>query len=245
MTRKRTDVNIDDLVKLYVEGVSEKQLSDRFKLARTAIRPRLIAAGVHLRNRSDANRIRMAGMTSQQRIDISSAAHIARSIKGDTPETVKIRSERRAISNQFKSWQVSPKESVVIRAIKRRGLNPVAQYPVGSYNIDIAISPVAVEVYRATNNPLSDKRNRKRTTNLLNSGWSVIYIWFTKESDRLSSKAIDHVIALYKAMRRKESAPRQYWVIRSNGQINSSGGGYLDDFSDIFSNSSGLYKPDR
>lgn len=245
MTAKRTDINIDDLIKMYLNGSSEKQLSERFNIARGGIRSRLIAAGITPRGRSEANRIKMSKMTPRQRRDNARAAHVARSIKGDTPETVKIRTERRSISNQFKTWQIGRDDKIVINALKKRGVDPIPQYPIGGYNIDIAIAPVAVEVYRSVNNPLADKRNRKRTINLLNAGWSVVYIWFAKESDQLSKNAIDHVIALFEAMRRKEPAPRQYWVIRSNGEPVSSGGGYLDNFSAIFPHGGSLYKSNR
>lgn len=240
MPAKRTDIDIDSLVKMYVDGVSEKKLSNIFKFSRTGIRPILIAAGVDIRGRSDANRLKMSQMTPEQRRANVAAAHAARHAKGEDPASTEKRIISRAIGNQLKTWQVGGMKGVVFEMLRGRGLDPVPQYPVRGYNIDLALPPVAVEIHTAVNHPLADKRNRKRTIYLLNAGWSVLYVWIDPKRSAFTNDGAQEVVTFVDAMRRDEPHPRQYRVIRGNGDLVSTGGGNTDDFTDIVTRGGGL-----
>jgi very-short-patch-repair endonuclease len=103
-----------------------------------------------------------------------------------------------------------------------RGLRVLAQHPVGPYNIDLAVRPVAVEVHFAANNPVADARLRKRTKNLLDWGWDVVYVWVTGRHPLIEDVA-DEVVAVVEAAKRQPSARREYRVIRGAGEYVTSG----------------------
>jgi hypothetical protein len=66
MARERVTLDTDDLVRRYVEGVSENQLAKELGVSRSVVARRLAKAGVERRGRSDAERLKWASLRTDR-----------------------------------------------------------------------------------------------------------------------------------------------------------------------------------
>ena len=78
------------------------------------------------------------------------------------------------------------------------GLAPAIQIACGTYNLDIAVHPVAVEIHGGawhgygTHGAGAIQRSRY----ILDAGWTLIVIWVNERRHPLSAAAADYVVAL-------------------------------------------------
>ena len=106
----------------------------------------------------------------------------------------------------------------------------------GIYNIDFVIGgSIAVECFggnwHATGRAAA--RQGKRIEYLLNTGFDVVVVWVHESKwHRIGwPAALEHVIMDLQFPGRGPSASRQYWMIRSNGEIWQSGKRENADFA--------------
>lgn len=217
-SRRRDDVPVTELVKRYEAGESEKSLSDAYGIARSGVRRRLLEAGVTPRGQSEAEKAKWSRMKGNERSQQVEAAHEARRGGTNHPEHPK----RVAKGRQKRLSAVGELEVLFGAWLKKRGLYTVPQLAVMSYNIDLAASPVAVEVHIHNTNPLKLPSLRKRTKRLMQSGWHVIYVWVNRETKLLEEKAADEVVLFYQSVEPKASRGR-YKVIRGDAETVAEG----------------------
>lgn len=124
-------------------------------------------------------------------------------------------------------------EDVIQGWLEERGESPDPQLPVGTKNIDLAISPIAVEVWFATDNPFKSPYCRERIEYLANRGWTSLYIWIMKRTKVLLPVVADKVVALVKQSRRYPSVLSQHWVIRGCGEYAATSSFDLNDITFI------------
>jgi transposase len=107
----------------------------------------------------------------------------------------------------------------LIHELSSRGVNLSHQFPVGSYNIDIAINElnIAIEVHRGSWGGRSDMR-RERIEHLLNSGWRIIYVQISRWGAVTDFTAIaSNLITYFDFVRQNPTSIGQYGVLRRNG----------------------------
>ena len=172
MPRKITSINIDDLIKKYTSGISEYELSKIFGVDRGTIKSRLIENGIQRRNCRDALINRFSKMTLDEKKQLTKKANekIRNSKRPVEELTKKAKSLQKTKSRQGKG------EIEFCKELKKMGLNPIHQFAINKYNIDIAIFPVAVEIHITTTLPHKKAFVRDKIEYLTNHGWSIVFI---------------------------------------------------------------------
>lgn len=209
--------NFDDAIRRYNSGEALEPLAHSLGVSFGRLRLVFQRAGVPLRNRSSALRVRMKKIGPKGRAKLVAAAH--RAVKGrkkpirEVAERVKLAAITREIHCSF----IGKHERELALLLVQRGLIPIPQKSVGSYNIDVAIFPVAVEIHTATNHPLKMPKFQRRLKYLLDCGWWVIYVRPTKTRP-LSEIAADEILAFYQLAQRNPTLRGQYRVIWGSGE---------------------------
>lgn len=213
----RVDLPASEIVDRYRNGSSEISLAREYGVTRPVIRRRLQEAGVTIRGHSEAGKQRAASMSPEERLRQAQASHAAtRGVPADHDRLVK----------QAQARERSPKapsrgEIAMKALLQERGLDPVSEKAVGKYNIDLMMSPVAVEVLGGTWHA-SRRTHAERTPYILNQGFAMVFVWDTRWHP-ISPKAADYVTSVVESARRDPSLIGQYWVIRGDGKLASTG----------------------
>lgn len=213
--------------KLFDEGASVLAMSKHFGASRGTIRERLQDLGLKLRSGSEANSLRMAKLTSQQRKALASKANEA--TRG------RVRSEAeliKAAESRFKRFAadgafVSPYQRDLAKALAQRGVEFAVELPVGPYNLDIAItgSSVAVELHGGGWHRYGThwERRNKRIEYLLSRGWALVEIWkcdYRGSSGFWNADGIaDKLIFLAEGYSRDPAAVCKHWMLRGDGEL--------------------------
>lgn len=216
----------------YRAGESELALARSCGVSRGVVRRWLTEAGEPIRDRSRAGVVRAAKMTPAERREQAAAAHAA--VRGTTwsPATNHARAEtieRKAVAGLVHRSQG---EIRLGQWLAEAGLHFVPEKAVAGYNLDFGISPVAVELLGGSWHGTGDRRahHAKRTKAILDSGWSVVFVWSTHYMP-LTRTGGQKVVALVKKARRNPPSPGQYWVVRGDGEVMSTGRADDDDFA--------------
>ena len=217
---RRLPLDVALLARLYAEGVSENQLSIRFGIDRNGIRRRLLEAGIQPRGRSAAEILKWSQMGPDRRRRQVAAAHAC--TKGrKMPVTAKLRA---ALTIQRTLSGMSRYDRALLSMLQERGLDCVPQQAIGPYNCDIAIGPVAVEIFGGQwhwhGHHLA--RTEARFRYLMQAGWHVLAIAVNKRSP-LTSRVADYVVAYVEETRRNPTAKREYRVVWGAGEATISG----------------------
>ena len=235
MRRYNIPLDIDDLVRRYNAGESEKALAESLGVSRVVIRRRLVQAGIEPRGRSAAMYQRMADTPPAERAALTEAAHAAVRGVPKTPEFLIAKAlgvERKGAAG----GNVSPAELALGGMLQDAGLTVVYQKAIGSYNADLTTGTVAMEVLGGQWHRI--KSHRERLRYILDAGWDVIYIWVDGRHFPLSAGAAEYVIAHCQFRDRNPAAPRCYRVIRGSGEFLAGGSADSDDLPDILPMSS-------
>lgn len=214
---RRTDLDDEGIVDAYVSGLSELAVAEVFGASRTAVRRRLIEAGVAIRNRSEAELLKWAGMDETDRAFQTRAAHDA--IRGAAvPVDRKI---KHALTVERKRLHTSPEETQLSRMLARRGEFPSQQRAIGPYNCDLAVHPVAVEIFGGSWHWHGQHllRTKDRFRYILDAGWHLLVIKIEKVRFPLAEHHADYVVSFLDFARRNPSAPREYRVVRGASEI--------------------------
>lgn len=206
----------DEIIRRYQAGESENALAESFDVSRTLIRHRILEAGITPRSGSESMVIRLAGMTPEERKKfVTPAQDAARGRVHSLDEKL-----RRAQTREQRQSHTSPAELLLQRWLSDRGIESTPQKAIGPYNADIAVYPVAVEIFgggwHASGRHASRAAERYRY--ILDQGWAVIVIWVDNRNHPLRVEAADYVASLIEQSRSDPSIRGKYWVIRGDGK---------------------------
>lgn len=243
MTIELKASQLNHLVRRYLAGVSVKQLSEEFGVSRGAISLRLARAGVALRGRSDAEKVKWARIKSGPK----SADAITRqcsaawkAVRGSKRSAESLARAAATMAGRVRG--VIPKlEADLLLLLAARGINARWQHPIGSHNVDLAVDEqrVAVEIQRQW--PKSERSTRecsvssKVIEHLLCSGWHVLIVFCPPTYRYLGKRPIpgtmterfdcctvaDKLVAFCELARGLPSGRSQYGVIDGYGQPTS------------------------
>jgi very-short-patch-repair endonuclease len=218
----RKDVDTGDLLDLYQSGISIKELSERFNIARTGITRRLKSTGIKLRNRSDAMYLRMSHTSSEERCRLSAAAHAAVRGKRRSEEELIKRANTKGGDLRFSSRV----ELAAIDMLREQGFEIYPQKAIGKYNVDIAITepPIAVEIFGGSWHSTGRHATRfnERIEYILNAGWNIVIVWVLRDYP-LEVGAINYIVAIAEKLRSTEPVRGEKHVIRGDGNITTAG----------------------
>ncbi len=233
MTRKLVIPNLDELIERYQAGMSLKQLSDEAGIVRTVLQPRFIAAGVKMRSQSDAERLKWSVLKRDRAaVERQCTAAWQASRRRKVPRDQKLRTARTRYLNLL---SVGRYEEMLTDLIVARGLSVEQQFPVGPYNLDLAVNPgsIAVEVFGSSLPKKTRTSLRKRTEHILDAGWFLVFVHAWKGPVRLGAVA-DQVVTLSERMCSTEPTMQgRYWVVRSDGDCASRGSAEFQYFARI------------
>lgn len=120
-------------------------------------------------------------------------------------------------------------EDVMFEWLSQRGERPERQWPVGPYNLDLALWPIAVEIETCSANPLDYARTRKRVKHMIDAGWWLCYVLISRRTWVLLPVVADEIVALAKRARSLPAVPREHRVIRGCGEVATLVGDDLHD----------------
>ena len=206
----------NEIISLYLSGTSQKQLSIRFNVSRSSILKRLIDAGIDIRGIKSANTLRSSQYTTQEKIKMTMAAHIAARGRKVSWQTKCLH----ANTIQNKPSNVSAEEIKLSKFLKQRNIDYIPQQAIGGYNCDIGAYPIAVEVFGGEwhfHGRHAD-RLRERIKYILNSGWSIYII-----IGKITSIVANNCVSYIEHVRGQKSSVREYRVIRSTGKLLATG----------------------
>lgn len=157
---------------------------------------------------------RMARSTSEERCRWAEAAQIARRGSTDRLNTLTLRAMSKGLSLQYVAMGEIPLASM----LSTRGWFADMQCAAGQYNIDLAFGRTAVEVHRQCRHPYAYERLEKRTVDLIEHGWTVLYVWIKVvtepyRAEPLTDRCADTVADL---LANPSQIGRRH-VIRANG----------------------------
>jgi very-short-patch-repair endonuclease len=208
----------EQMVNLYRDGNSLVSVGKRFGMTKPAVVKRLRERGVEIRTLAESSQLRFARMGEEERRSLTEPAHVA--VRGQ-PRGFEAKC-RAAETREGQQKIGSVLEAEMVEMLRERGVSPRIQVAVGPYNIDLAIeeTSIAVELFGGQwhNFGANAESYPERIKYLIDAGWHVVVIWVTRFAP-LSRGATDYVIALHESVRRGESAVRQEWVIRGNGNL--------------------------
>lgn len=214
----RISLPIEDIAERYVDGETEQRLALEFGVSRTAIRRRLIHAGVHIRGNREATLLCWKNMSAEQRRRQVRAAHLA--VTGRKMSfKERCRRAKSHESNPFGRF-FSPLEARMAEMLLARGIKLTQQKAIGPYNVDIAAFPVAVEMEGGGWHRYGRHKTRfpERTKYILNSGWSMLIFPVTKQFP-LTEAVADYAVSYIHGMRRLKSRIREYRVVWGAGDF--------------------------
>src|SRR5690606_11182891 len=174
VSMKRIALDLDDLRQRYEQGHSVLKMARDLNVSRPVIQRRLASLGLPIRNASEANRLRMANLTVQERRKLTSAANAARRtrIKFEGKARRPDRAQATVNSARSRTRLIGKGEPELVDLLIARGLPVECQVPVYGYNLDIAVWPVAVEVWWGEGYPLRHGRQARRMMDIADLGWS-------------------------------------------------------------------------
>jgi len=221
----RKNVDTDHLRRLYDEGMSVMQMAPLLGVSRPIVASRLRELGLPVRSRSDANRLRMQRLSAQERRDLTLAANNAirasrrppaapRARTRDSEAVARRRAKAVARTRAARLSVRSPDEVELARHLRDLGVDFTPQQVFGTYNIDIAVGNVAVEVHSAATDPRRRSSLAQRSMNLLDAGWSVVHVWRA-----FGRNDAEHLVALIDRLRGLPTGRSEYWMIRSDGEL--------------------------
>jgi transposase len=219
--KPRIDIDVAALVEAYNDGASVKSLAERFGVSRGVIANRLKWQGITPRNRSEGMFLRMSQTSPEERARLAAAAHDA--VRG---RTVSRESKRLgAITRWKRLLGVSPAEMSLAQMLHDRGLRPEPQFPIGIYNCDLAIHPVAVEVWGGGFHFTGKhaRRTPERIRQIMNAGWDVLCLVVDSRRYPLTPAVADYIVSHVEAARQNPSAIREYRVVWGAGEFSTGG----------------------
>lgn len=233
MTNKLFSPDVDDRIKKrHADGESVKGIANDFGCSRRAITNAIVRAGGTPRGRRAAELVKWSQMTPTARQRQIAAAHSATRNRHIGPDELR----KRSIGHHREQSRVGMFERETIQELTERGMIADGQFPFELYNFDIALPKLAVAVEIYSSHPGKSRMAylRRRSEQIINSGWSQINVIVSYPKRRFCVFAVcDQIIAFADLVARNQSTPGHYRVIRGCGQIETASSFNFDNIASI------------
>lgn len=216
---KRISLNVDDIVRMYTNGMSTNALAKMFGVSRRVIDDRLINRGMALRTRRESALIKWQKMTVEQRVRQVEKAH-----KATIGRTKTFDEKCKAAITRQHTNERSHSEIILEQMLIQSGIVAIPQQVIGPYNCDLGAHPIAVECFGGHWHFTGRhaRREPERLRYLMNSGWHVLYILITMDYPLLISAA-EYIVSFFQYACTNPSIPREYRMIGGTGELFLSG----------------------
>ena len=212
---KQRSKHLEAVHRAYDLGLPVLAISKAVGIGRATVDKCLADLGITKPTLSEGNRRSAAMLSPEYRKARAKPAHAAIRQLGERPHTRKIQSEREALSMRY----VGRGEKEVLEHLSALGFDCIPQAARHGYNIDILVGSVAVEIHNKTSAPHLTTQTFCRTVNLLCAGLHVFYIRTGPSCPIISELAMKELVTFLDFASGNPSAPREYRVVRGDGQI--------------------------
>lgn len=224
----RIDLDLEEIRRLYLGGMSENQVAKLFSTQRNVIRTRLLEMGVEIRSQSEAEKLKWSRMNDSQRINQVRNAHLAVKDKPFSEDRLR----RHAIGKQRTGCRIGMGEEKIFKFLSDAGFKDISrQFAFDGYNFDFLVGSIAVELHRKASDPLRCMSDFKKIKDIISSGLVIIYLC-VKDIHHLRIEALNELVRMLNFFRKNPPAHGQYWMIRSYRNTYS---GFIRDFQDVAS----------
>lgn len=204
------DVDVQRLVAEYAAGDSVLTLSKRHGIRRPTVAAHLKRQGVELRDSSQANVLRMARLSPEDRKALAKNAHDAKRGKANTRAA---RINAAQTRQKTKSIVFGHGERALLDALCEKGFSCVPQAAFDVYNIDIMVgNTVAVEITCGSACNFKSERNLRKLEKLVKANFAVLCI--SIQSERALAANMEQVVADIDRISRNPTARGQMRVVR-------------------------------
>lgn len=238
---RKTGLIPADLLAMYNSGLWKNEIAEKIGISEGTVGKYLSYLGISIAdNRSVAtSQVHKRGGKEWSNA-VSDSAHKA--VKGlkRTEESLIQRANTLENLGRFGSTM----ERILFDMLSSRGVHAIPQKAFFKYNIDLMIRNVAVEITGRDRKPKDIPGNKERIKLLLNSGYSVIWVWATK-SHPIESGAADYIVSYCQQISFDPSLAGEYRVIRRDGKLLARGRSDSDDFSGVFTAINGTFSRAR
>lgn len=222
-------LDVDDVIRKYLGGMSELELSQRFNVSRGVIRRRLLHRGIKPRTQTEASIVMASKMSVTERKERIKKAQAT------------VRGSRRSWETKCKGAKtrenlrlnVSPIEDELFKFFKQKGFEVTQQKAVGAYNLDIALERerIAIEIFGGGFHKAGRHKARffDRNKYILNQGWGLIIVWLHAKRHPLTLSGMDYLLSFCKVPSRYKTKWGRYKVIWGNGYDVPALGSYFND----------------
>jgi len=248
MVRRKEIPNLNDLIERYKSGVPLQRLSKESGYTRTVLARRLIEADVKIRSYSDGQRSRWRDVPNRTEAITQWLSRAWEATRGRirSPETLNRQAQTR-FKRQVGKWT---DENRIASFLELAEIPILQQFPVGSYNLDIALDgfPVAVEIvhlgvtdFNRGRRISHNRPGKERLKYLLDRGWFVLYLIATRKQQIIehlpngcfapttgrTKRTINlgavgkDLISWIQFARGNKSLAGYYWVIYGQGKMSS------------------------
>lgn len=203
----------------YIAGETISDLARETGIMASSMRRRFRELGWPVLSLSDTQKRIASRRSRQERLRNTAAAHAAmRGSKRGHAELVR----RAKTHEKFPEALITEGERELSRLLQAVGLHEITfQKSIDKYNVDIALPPIAVEIYGGAwhGTGRHAARFQERTKKILDSGWHLVIIWVEKPHYPLTLEAARYLVTLSQFASRNPAAPCQYRVIRGTGEV--------------------------
>ena len=210
---------------LYESGYTQSEIGAMFGTYQSEVSKWMKGLGI-VQPASEQAAKRYARTTREDRLKLTANAHAA--VRGMVHELDSL--EQRARSKEANLAHATDEELAFAKFLEGRGLSPVPQKAVSKYNIDIAVAPVAVEIFGGGWHGYGTHFDRlaQRTKDLADRGWNLYVIWVFNGVPFDFDTVADDLIAFHERSESDPSFRGQHRVVRSSGEFLASGCMYRD-----------------
>lgn len=212
----------DNLIERYKAGASQKQLSDELGIGRPTLLRFLRKNGVEVRGRSAAEFCKW--QTIKQTDPGRVVAQLSRAWQARTGAIDPIeRKIRRAKTNYIRMNRVGKFEREVVATLRDRRIFADAQFPIGPYNVDLAVPTlrVAVEIMCTNHRKPWSSIRRERIEYILDERWNVLIVYVPLGSHLDVGAAANKVVAFCNRTRRDKAVRGHYGMVGRDGEPTS------------------------
>lgn len=203
--KMKKEIPIDEVIEEYEKGTSVLAMSKLFGVSRFIIKDRLLSYGYDIRNQRDALILRHEKSTPEERRLLAHEAHRASSRRYISDREKEQRAQKRA-------FNCGLGETEIIHALDAIEITAEQQWPCGSYCIDVAIGPIAVELMNRSTPKMKGDKFHKRAQYLRECGYCVIVITF-RYIEEINEK-IEEITRFLRSVYRTKNLREKDWHIK-------------------------------
>lgn len=214
MSRMLEIPNLDDLIRDYESGMSLKKISDKSGIGRGVLFSRFEHNGVHMRGRSEAETLKWSRVKKSRTLVERQCSAAWDSVRGRKKSMSWRLKQAKAIKRPVGRF-----EEAIANAVERCGIACERQFPLGIYNLDLALTGESVAVEIACSNHRRSL-HRKRIEYIFNRGFDLLIVHRPVNSRVPINAPIvtEQIVRFCEATSSLPATCSQYGVIGCNGE---------------------------